>query len=98
MKNKEYTKINLRDFRHNLTQLKDSLQAGMIYEVTEKGSPLAYFIPTQYDIQVKESKKGLSQESFIKALNMKGGNFNIPKDGNYKKEYRRLLEEEYLDK
>lgn len=98
MKGREYTKINLRDFRHNLTQLKDSIEAGMIYQVTEKGSPLAYFIPVQYDIDVKTSKKGLTQETFVKALNSKEGKFDIPKNGNYKKRYRELLEEEYLEK
>lgn len=66
MKGKEYTKINLRDFRHNLTQLKDSIEAGMIYQITEKGSPLAYFIPVQYDIDVKTSKKGLHRKLLLK--------------------------------
>jgi antitoxin (DNA-binding transcriptional repressor) of toxin-antitoxin stability system len=45
MKNKDYTKINLRDFRHNLTQVKDSLSSGEMFEVLEKGSPIGYFIP-----------------------------------------------------
>lgn len=95
MESKEYTKINLREFRHNLTQLKDSLLAGEIYEITERGSSLAYFIPIQYDIKIKNGEKELTQETFIKALKNRTGDFNLPKDGNYKKEYRRLLDKKY---
>lgn len=96
MKNKKYTKINLRDFRHNLTQLKDSIEAGVIYEVAEKGSPLAYFIPVQYNIKIEKNNKDLTQESFKKALNLPVGTFKLSKDVDYKEEYRRLLEKKYL--
>ena len=54
--NMKYKKINLRNFRHNLTQLKDSLEAGQAYEVLERGKPLAYFIPAKYKIEVKKKR------------------------------------------
>lgn len=34
---KNYKKINLRDFRHKFTQLKDSFTSGEIYDVFENG-------------------------------------------------------------
>jgi len=46
----------------------------------------------------KYRNKKLTQESFVNALHMKGGNFNLPKDGDYKKEYRKLLEKKYAEK
>jgi len=46
----------------------------------------------------KYRNKKLTQESFVNALHMKGGDFNLPKDGDYKKEYRKLLEKKYGEK
>lgn len=51
--NKDYKKINLRDFRHKFTQLKDSIASGQIYEVIEKGNSLGYFVPKNYEVIVK---------------------------------------------
>ena len=98
MKITKYTKINLRDFRHNLTQLKDSLASGEVFEVTEKGNPLAYFIPSKYSVEITNENEVLTQEGFIQALNSPIGHFDLPKDGNYKNEYRRLLEKKYMKK
>ncbi len=64
--NIEYKKINLRNFRRNLTQLKDSLNAGQAYEVIDRGKTLAYFIPSEYDVSV--SKKTKSDEEIEKIL------------------------------
>lgn len=97
-KNIEYKKIKLRDFRHNLTQLKDSLLAGEVYEVTEKGSPIAYFIPAQYKVAIKKEKKELTAEIFEKILAMPTNKINLPEDLDVDKEYLRLLEEKYLKK
>lgn len=91
MKNKEYTKINLRDFRHNLTQLKDSL-----VEIYEKGTLIGYYIPEEYTVQIKRKQNKLTQESFKKALNLPVGTSKLSNDVDYKEEYRRLLEEKYL--
>lgn len=91
MKEKEYTKINLREFRHNLTQLKDSL-----VRIYEKGSPIGYYIPEEYTVQIKRKREKLTQESFKKALNLPVDILNLPKDVDYKEEYRRLLEEKHL--
>lgn len=101
MKNIDYTKINLRDFRHNLTQLKDSLASGEMYEVLEKGSPLGYFIPAQFDIKVKR-KKDISQKKFREAILglAEGIEFKdeVKDCKDYEEAYRRLLEKKYLGK
>lgn len=101
MKNKDYTKINLRDFRHNLTQVKDSLSSGEMFEVLEKGSPIGYFIPAQFDINVMR-KKDVSQEEFKKAVLglAEGIEFKdeVKDCKDYKEAYRKLLEKKYLGK
>jgi antitoxin (DNA-binding transcriptional repressor) of toxin-antitoxin stability system len=68
MNNKDYTKVNLREFRHNLSQLKDSLSYGQMYEVTEKGKSIAYFIPSEYEVKVVKKKSKNSTEEFFKAV------------------------------
>ena len=101
MKNKDYTKINLRDFRHNLTQVKDSLSSGEMFEVLEKGSPIGYFIPVQFDIKVTK-KEDISQEEFRKAVLglAEGIEFKdeVKDCKDYKEAYRKLLEKKYLGK
>jgi len=96
---KEYKKINLRDFRHNLTQLKDSLSAGQVYEVIDRGETLAYFIPPKYEIKLKKdsSFKNTNVENIlkdvigcIKMTEKKKKNFDD------KKEYRKYLEDRYI--
>jgi predicted ATP-dependent endonuclease of OLD family len=62
--NKDYTKIKLRDFRRNLTQLKDS---GQVYEVTQRGATLAYFVPATYKMRL-ETKNTTNNKEFLKAL------------------------------
>ncbi len=103
MKNKEYQKINLRDFRHGLTQLKDALASGQVYEVVEKGNSIAYFIPAQYDITIerKEGEKereesiGDIAEKLFATVELKE---EIPNDPYYKKLYMRELRKKYLKK
>ncbi len=98
MKIKNYTKINLRDFRHNLTKLKDSIEAGEIFQVVEKGNPLAYFVSAKYEIQIEKSERGLTQEDFKEALKSPTGDLKFLQDKSYEKEYRKLLEKKYLKK
>lgn len=100
MKNREYTKINLRDFRHNLTQLKDSLASGEVYEVVEKGNPLGYFVPFQYDIKLKEKiHKPKEEKSLHEILESMPGKFELneelPNDPYYEKTYRKQLMKRY---
>jgi antitoxin (DNA-binding transcriptional repressor) of toxin-antitoxin stability system len=95
----EYKKINLRKFRHNLTQLKDSLEAGQAYEVLERGKPLAYFIPADYKIEIKndEEEKQKRYEKVTKEL------FGIVKMTDEERKnfdpdaiYRKAMEEKHL--
>ena len=94
MLNMEYKKINLRKFRHNLTQIKDSGQA---YEVLDRGKPLAYFIPSKYEIEVKKrtSKKDVS-EILDKAIGCVEMTKKEKETFDYDSEYRKALEEKYL--
>lgn len=93
----EYKKINLRKFRHNLTQLKDSLKHGQAYEVLERGEPLAYFIPASYEI---EMKKGSSKKNVSKILEDAIGCVEMTEEQkenfDYDKEYRKAMEEKHL--
>jgi hypothetical protein len=98
MKNTNYKKINLRNFRHNLTQLKDSFAAGQIYEVEEKGDLLGYFVPKGYTFILKKEvfDSNESERDFVKSLR---GKFELkePTD-DYKKLYHKLLVKKYLKK
>jgi antitoxin (DNA-binding transcriptional repressor) of toxin-antitoxin stability system len=93
----EYKKINLRKFRHNLTQLKDSLANGQAYEVVERGQPLAYFIPVDYKVTLekKNSKKDVKKilDDAIGCVKMSE---NKKKTFDYEKEYRKAMEEKHL--
>lgn len=93
----EYKKINLRKFRHNLTQLKDSLASGQAYEVVERGQPLAYFIPADYEVIVEKKN---SKKDVRKILNDAIGCVKMTdetkKSFDYKKEYRKAMEEKHL--
>lgn len=97
----QYKKINLRDFRYNLTKLKDSLDAGQAYEVIDRGQTLAYFIPPKYKIKLTEKKK-VSKEDFKKILEDAVGcaelKEEVKNEKNYKIAYRKLLEKKYLNK
>ena len=101
MNKKDYTKINLRNFRHNLTQVKDSLSSGQMYEVLEKGSPIGYFIPAQFDIKVSK-KNNVSQEEWRRIVKSVAGCAEFKDEvkdcKDYKEAYRRLLEKKYLGK
>ena len=97
--NKEYKKINLREFRHNLTQLKDSLNAGQIYEVIDRGDVLAYFIPARYKVKLTEKQKLGSEdfESIFKAaIGCAELKDEIKGEKDYMEGYRKLLEKKYL--
>ncbi len=94
----KYKKINLRKFRHSLTQLKDSLNAGQAYEVIDRGKTLAYFIPSDYQIEVK--KKDIKQQDYEKFIKSLFGCVKMSeekkKNFDYEKEYRKALEKKYL--
>lgn len=96
--NIKYKKINLRNFRHNLTQLKDSLSAGQAYEVIDRGKTLAFFIPSEYEIKIEVKKK--PDINYLKVLNDAIGCVHMSekkkKSFDYKEEYRKALEKEYL--
>jgi antitoxin (DNA-binding transcriptional repressor) of toxin-antitoxin stability system len=101
MENKDYKKINLRNFRHNLTQVKDSLSSGEMYEVLEKGNPVGYFIPAHFDIAVSKKKSTSKQELKKAILSLsKGIEFKdeVKECKDYKEAYRKLLEKKYLGK
>lgn len=88
----EYKKINLRDFRNNVTQLRESGQA---YTILKKGVPFAYFIPAEYEVRV--SKKKVTQEKFCRILDDIAANrTELKEEGDYKEVYRKLLEKKYL--
>ena len=92
MFNMEYKKINLRDFRNNLTHLRDSGQA---YTIFKKGVPFAYFIPSEYEVKV--TKKKVTQEEFCEILDSIAANrTELKEKGDYKDVYRKLLEKKYL--
>ena len=92
--NMEYKKINLRKFRQELTQVKDSGQA---YEVLERGKPLAYFIPATYQVNIK---KKTSKKEYEKILNDLIGAVKMTEEEkkNFDPDaiYRKALEEKYL--
>ena len=96
--NIEYKKINLRNFRQNLTQLKDSLNAGQAYEVIDRGKTLAYFIPSEYEVKV--NKKTKSTEEIERILTEAIGCFHMSekkkKTFDYDKEYRKAMEKKHL--
>jgi antitoxin (DNA-binding transcriptional repressor) of toxin-antitoxin stability system len=93
----EYKKINLRKFRHNLTQLKDSLAAGQAYEVIERGQSLAYFIPSKYEVVVEKKN---SKKDIKKILNNATGCVSMSeakkKTFDHEKEYRKAMEKKHL--
>jgi len=96
--NIEYKKINLRNFRQNLTQLKDSLNAGQAYEVIDRGKTLAYFIPYEYEVKV--NKKTKSTEEIERILTEAIGCVHMSekkkKTFDYDKEYRKAMEKKHL--
>ncbi len=96
--NIEYKKINLRNFRQNLTQLKDSLNAGQAYEVIDRGKTLAYFIPSEYEVKV--DKKTKSTEEIERVLTEAIGCVHMSekkkKTFDYDKEYRKAMEKKHL--
>ena len=96
--NIEYKKINLRNFRQNLTQLKDSLNAGQAYEVIDRGKTLAYFIPSEYEVKV--NKKTKSTEEIERILTEAIGCVHMSekkkKTFDYDKEYRKAMEKKHL--
>ena len=63
----EYKKINLRDFRHNLTQVRES---GLAYTVLKKGEVYGYFIPSnsEYKVNIVKKQKSDKQKSFEEVL------------------------------
>jgi antitoxin (DNA-binding transcriptional repressor) of toxin-antitoxin stability system len=93
----EYKKINLRKFRHNLTQLKDSLASGQAYEVIDRGQPLAYFIPVEYEVVVEKKN---SKRDVKKILSSATGCVAMSeakkKTFDHDKEYRKAMEEKHL--
>jgi antitoxin (DNA-binding transcriptional repressor) of toxin-antitoxin stability system len=71
----EYKKINLRNLRHNLTQVKDSLKAGQAYEVLERGKSIGYLVPAHYNINlekedIKKKKYQIALEELVGAAEL----------------------------
>jgi antitoxin (DNA-binding transcriptional repressor) of toxin-antitoxin stability system len=93
----KYKEINLRKFRHNLTQLKDSLASGQAYRVIERGKPLAYFIPVEYKVVLEKKNR---KKDVKKILNDAVGCVKMSeakkKTFDYEKEYRKAMEEKHL--
>ncbi len=95
----EYKKINLRNFRHNLTQLKDSLNAGQAYEVIDRGRTFAYFIPSEYQISITNKDDKLQEEYREKISSLFGCvkmSEKKKKNFDYDKEYRKAMEKKHL--
>ncbi|KUK77886.1 MAG: hypothetical protein XD93_0021 [candidate division WS6 bacterium 34_10] len=93
----EYKKINLRKFRHNLTQLKDSLKDGQAYEVIDRGEPLAYFIPTSYEIKMKKKNNKKNVEKILEeAIGCIKMTDKEKESFDYDAEYRKIMEEKHL--
>ena len=87
---------NLRDFRHKLSQVRES---GYAYTILKKGKPFGYFIPSEYEVKI--TKKGMTQERFGEILDSLKSHRTEFKDEvkdakNYKETYRKLLEKKYL--
>jgi len=96
--NIEYKKINLRNFRQNLTQLKDSLNAGQAYEVIDRGKTLAYFIPSEYEVKVDKKTKSIEEIERIltEAIGCVHMSEKKKKTFDYDKEYRKAMEKKHL--
>ena len=96
--NIEYKKINLRNFRQNLTQLKDSLNAGQAYEVIDRGKTLAYFIPSEYEVKVDKKTKSVEEIERIltEAIGCVHMSKKKKKTFDYDKEYRKAMEKKHL--
>ena len=96
--NIEYKKINLRNFRQNLTQLKDSLNAGQAYEVIDRGKTLAYFIPSEYEVKVDKKTKSVEEIERIltEAIGCVHMSEKKKKTFDYDKEYRKAMEKKHL--
>ena len=96
--NIEYKKINLRNFRQNLTQLKDSLNAGQAYEVIDRGKTLAYFIPSEYEVKVNKKTKRTEEIERIltEAIGCVHMSEKKKKTFDYDKEYRKAMEKKHL--
>lgn len=89
--NIEYKKINLREFRHNLTQLKDSPIA-----IYERGIHIGYYIPKQYDIEVVTGQEK-KREGLKEALKLPLGHLKSQKNKNIdvNKEFKKLMIEKH---
>lgn len=96
MRNKDYKKVNLRDFRHNMTELRDS---GHVYEVMKKGDLFGYFVPARYEVEVKD-KRNASKKEFQKILKNISGKAQIKDEvahmDDYDEMYRYLLTRKHL--
>lgn len=88
-KNIRYKKINSRKLRHEFSALRDSISAGQAYELTYRGSPLAYVIPAAYEVEVKSKKERGDKKLFMNAVNGLRG--TLKKDANRDDLYRKRL-------
>lgn len=96
--NKDYTKIKLRDFRKNLSQLKDSLAVGEVFQVIERGKPFAYFVPAEYEVKLKKKKvsKGEYSEIISEAIGSIKLDDEVKRTGDYMETYRKEMIKKYL--
>ena len=99
---KDYTRINLRDFRQNLTKVKDSLASGQAYEVMERNISLGYLIPTKGFKVTKEKEEKMTHEEFIELVKGMIGKFELKDEikglDDYMEGYSSLLESKHLKK
>jgi antitoxin (DNA-binding transcriptional repressor) of toxin-antitoxin stability system len=98
----DYTKINLREFRQNLSQVKDSLASGQAYELMERGVSLGYLVPVKGFKITEEKKKKMTQEEWVEFVHSLIGCAELKDEikdvDDYMEGYRILLEKKYLKK
>lgn len=99
---KDYTKINLRELRQNLSRVKDSLASGQAYEVMQRGISLGYILPLKgYKIE-KEKGSEMSKIEWNELVDRLQGcaelKDEIKDEKDYMVGYRKLLEKKYLKK
>lgn len=91
-----YEKINLRKFRHEFTQLKDSISAGQVFQVVEKSLVLGYFIPARYQFKIlNKSNTKLSRQNLLNLRGIYKEDMPLNNNKDYKDHYRKILKKKY---
>lgn len=96
----EYTEISLRDFRHSLGSLKNTLKYGKLYKITERGKSLAYFVPAHLSLTFSQNDSAREDALGNRVTDLigtgKASTEVLEAEGDYKKTYRALLGKKYL--